>query len=207
MILDWNLSILWIPTVKFNNTESKITSKNDKKSRITIEKNGHHTLADVNENTNYFKYKGSENRLSISRIYDVNFLCEYDFSWYPFDKQHCYINITFPEYEDSFVQQLKIKQLSYTGPLHFQSFNLVSKVLTARDVSDGIVVSITLIRDLLSQIVTTYIPSLLIVIICYVSTMFDDRRWFGHIVTINVAVTFSFLYFTKFDVHFKFRLC
>ena len=33
--------------------------------------------------------KGKENPFVLSRVYDVDWICEYDMAWYPFDTQSC----------------------------------------------------------------------------------------------------------------------
>ena len=39
----------------------------------------------------YFKLdvKGEENPFILSRVYDVDWICEYNMAWYPFDTQSC----------------------------------------------------------------------------------------------------------------------
>ena len=37
----------------------------------------------------YINVKGKENPFVLSRVYDVDWICEYDMAWYPFDTQSC----------------------------------------------------------------------------------------------------------------------
>ena len=36
-----------------------------------------------------YYFKGGENPITFSRIYDIEFICSYDMAWYPFDLQRC----------------------------------------------------------------------------------------------------------------------
>ena len=48
----------------------------------------------------------------------------------------------------------------------------------------------------IEQVMTIYIPTLLIIMVSYLTTFFNNSKWFGHIITINLTVRFTaiFLY-------------
>jgi len=50
------------------------------------------------------------------------------------------------------------------------------------------VVQFELGRMILSQMMTVYVPTLLIMTVSYLTTFFNNRQWFGHIITINLTV-------------------
>ena len=59
---------------------------------MTITRNGGFTLTPNNELHNNRVYKGTENPISISRVYSADFECKFSMQFYPFDIQQCYMN-------------------------------------------------------------------------------------------------------------------
>ena len=59
---------------------------------MTITRNGGFTLSPNNELHNNRVYKGTENPLSISRVYSADFECKFAMQYYPFDIQQCNMN-------------------------------------------------------------------------------------------------------------------
>lgn len=73
---------IWIPEVVFSNTQSKMESLNDEKAFVTIERRGEFRLSPRDQLYNSLIFQGSENPISISRVYDSPFLCIFDVSTY-----------------------------------------------------------------------------------------------------------------------------
>ena len=59
---------------------------------MTITRNGGFTLTPNNELHNNRVYKGTENPISISRVYSADFECKFSMQFYPFDIQQCNMN-------------------------------------------------------------------------------------------------------------------
>ena len=78
---------LWIPTLGFHNTEAKQSTVSDANSSINIIKEGNFTLSALSSLENAEEYRGGENKINLSRTYDINFICNYHLFWYPFDEQ------------------------------------------------------------------------------------------------------------------------
>ena len=82
---------LWVPSIIFQNTESQLTTQNDVKSSMTVFKikNGtFNTDGLLSEDIDI--YEGKDNPIIMSRVYDIEFLCDFQMQWYPFDTQTCY---------------------------------------------------------------------------------------------------------------------
>ena len=62
----------------FSNTEKKDATRNDEKSFAVAKRNGKHELSSLTHIDNYYIFKGSENPLIISRVYDIEWVCHYD---------------------------------------------------------------------------------------------------------------------------------
>ena len=48
--------------------------------------------ADMTNSNNVYLFKGSENKLEISQVYDIYFICQYDMRFESFDKELLVIN-------------------------------------------------------------------------------------------------------------------
>ena len=59
---------------------------------MTIKRNGGFKLTPNEELHNNRVYKGSENPISISRVYSADFECKFSMQFYPFDIQQCNMN-------------------------------------------------------------------------------------------------------------------
>ena len=69
-------------------------------------------------------YEGAENPLIYKRTYQEEFFCNFDYSWFPFDTQKCFISLkTF----NSMYQSVNLipKQVNYTGDKSLMVFNVV----------------------------------------------------------------------------------
>ena len=186
---------IWIPTLCFHNTETKATTLTDLKSKMYIDRNGSLTYStpEVLENTHY--YKGSENWLTQTRTYDVAFICKYKLLWYPFDTQICHINITMCQSEDESVMELIAPQMIKYQADDVAEYTFLGTSVTNDTIHDRMSgVSITLVfqRKIFSMFITIFIPTILIVFVSYLTTFFNNKQWFGHIITINLTVVLVF---------------
>ena len=74
---------LWTPTIVFWNTEQQLKTVNDEESFASIKRSGKSSIIDRKVNEDIKVFKGSENNITISRVYSISF------QWYPFDQQTC----------------------------------------------------------------------------------------------------------------------
>ena len=101
---------LWIPTLGFHNTEAKQSTVSDADSSINIIKEGNYSLSSLSSLENAEEYRGAENKINLTRTYDIHFICNYHLFWYPFDEQVIDSNIspmtTFPVNADARKEKL-----------------------------------------------------------------------------------------------------
>ena len=88
LTLDEQLAI-WTPTIVFWNTKQQLRTANDKNTFASVKQEGNGSIIEKEINEDIDVYRGEENRLTISRVYSIQFFCEYDMRWYPFDQQTC----------------------------------------------------------------------------------------------------------------------
>jgi hypothetical protein len=84
---------MWIPYFTFDNSVKEAYIKNDELSSLTIMKRG---LGSQKLNSflqEDFWYNGAENSLVYSRNYKMDFECEFNQLYFPFDTQTCSIQV------------------------------------------------------------------------------------------------------------------
>ena len=86
--------MIWVPTLVFKNTQSKLVSLNDQKTVIYVEREGQFFNSDISVLENIEIFSGAENPITMSRMYNMEFMCEYQLHMYPFDTQTCQITMT-----------------------------------------------------------------------------------------------------------------
>ena len=68
---------IWSPQIIFHNTKSKIKSSlTGATIRVLLNKNFTFEKAALTSSNNVYIFKGSENRLEISQVYDTEFKCQ-----------------------------------------------------------------------------------------------------------------------------------
>ena len=112
---------------------------------------------------------------------------------YPLDTQVCYMNISLLRPEDHFTLALvKPEHINYTGPEDILEYYLQSHSVSygffAEDM-EGVSVKVVFKRNIFSHFMTVYVPTVLIILVSYLTTFFNNQKWFGHIITINLTVS------------------
>merc|ERR1711892_1527647 len=84
---------LWTPTLVFWNTKEQLRTVNDKTTFASIRREGNGSIIEKEINEDIEVYSGSENGINISRVYSIQFYCDYQMAWYPFDQQVCHVEM------------------------------------------------------------------------------------------------------------------
>ena len=119
-------------------------------------------------------FKGSENRLTLKQTYTHEFQCHYWLENYPFDKQECSINMTTTEL-DIPMMMLFPKTLLMKQDPDMTLYNMEYWDVSYRNGSapeEGIWMTIVLRRKIMSEILTTFLPSALLMMITFATTFF-----------------------------------
>ena len=166
---------IWVPVLNFHNTRSHLKTQMDRNviTKIFPSENFTYERADMSEVNNKYFFKGSENTIFMSRSYDTYFLCEYNMAYYPFDTQICTMDIALNVIQIPFCQ-LQVESLVYKGPTDLVQYFVRSRhmVLVNIDESKGVRVYIVLGRRLLSNILTVYLPTILLNLTGHCTTYF-----------------------------------
>ena len=179
---------IWVPSILFSNTREDFTSINDKRAFAKVIRSNAGSLLSLESNEDILEYKGSENEIKMNRMYEIDFICEFDMRFYPFDIQVCTIDLVIPGNTAKFIDLLPGK-LKYSGSKDLAQYYIMAQDIYTTDIKGklGVQISITLGRRLLGTILTVYVPTVLLNIIGH-STNFFKEFFFEAVVTINLTV-------------------
>ena len=133
-------------------------------------------------------FKGSENRLVLRQTYTHEFQCVYNLHNYPFDKQTCSIDIRTSDRESSTLKllpkKLWMEQSVDMTLFHMNNWELVYKNESVPE--EGVSMTIMLRRKILSEMMGTYLPSVLLMMITFATTFFKPY-FFEAALTVNLT--------------------
>ena len=167
---------LWRPALVFQNIASKKDVEDTDFHEIwSVQKNMNHKhnyTGDISQPNNVHLFKGSDHQQIMISQYTVKWMCQFDMRWYPFDTQICSMEF----YSQSSLTVLSPGSLKYIGPSdlpqHFvKHYSICSKVIQNHV---GLSVEVILGRPLISNILTIFIPTILLVMISHVSKVFEE---------------------------------
>ncbi len=179
---------MWIPRIIFDNTKGKVESQTDEKAFATIRRSGQHLTQSKQHLHNAHLFRGSDNPVTITRVYSEEFLCTFDMAVYPFDTQTCYLAVVMKGNSGNFVR-LVSNFTEYRGPKDLTMY-FVKNVTIANEKldseRDAVRVRLVFQRRILSTILTTYLPTFLICLVSF-STNYFKSFFFEAIVTVNLT--------------------
>ena len=109
--------------------------------------------------------------------------------------QTCYMNISIED--QNFLQLVHPGPVIWLGDREAEEYIFTETIVTSEtfiDGKEGICVEIKFKREIIGAFMTIYIPSTLIVFVSYLTTIFNNKQWFGHIITINLTVITALCY-------------
>ena len=186
--IEW--SRIWVPRIIFDNTEATEESIMDAKSiiRVLANENFTHTVTNLHHHQNIYVFDGKETELEMSRAYNTEFLCEYNMAWYPFDSQTCHLDFVLDASAAAFVKLVN-GTLEYWGPVELAQYfvrNTLMQEFVYRD-RTGVRVLVVFGRRLLSNILTVYVPTVLLNTMGHITVYFKPF-FFEAIITVNLTV-------------------
>ena len=115
-------------------------------------------------------FKGSENTLTMNQTYTHEFQCIFDLRKYPFDEQTCSIELTTTNL-DAPTMRLIPKDLWIEQNTDMNLFHMDGWDFTYHK-EKGLQMRISLKRKIMSEMLTTFLPSLLLLMITFATTFF-----------------------------------
>ena len=170
---------IWFPSVNFLNMASSEDSTEFKQNeQYNIERNPQNEFDPIAVTTvdNAYVYSGKENKHFISKEFTTLWLCQFDMKWYPFDTQECKMQFKNLN-KNSHFAVLNRGNLTYVGPRDLTEY--VVKSYRMCDTRFGpyavIEVRIVLGRPLIGNILTVFIPCIILLLISHLVNIFDEN--------------------------------
>ena len=167
--------LIWAPKLILSNTKATETITKDKDTLIKVVANSKfsYTSSDISSTQNIYIFEGEKNKIEMTRALDTIFICKYDMALYPFDTQTCTMDFLLSLVSEDF-SFLTVGGLEYTGPTELIQYFMKDKYMIemAFDGQKGVKVYFILGRRLLSNILTVYLPTILLNIIGHITVYF-----------------------------------
>ena len=175
--------MIWQPVLVFNNTEDKQETLNDRKTVTFVTRSGEFSNSDKTVLDNIEIFTGTENIITVNRMYNEEFMCEYQLHMYPFDTQTCYITMVLDIRIQRFVKIID-GTFKYNGPIDLQKYFV--REANMKLIGDSVQMKVVMGRKLMSQILTTFLPTGLLIVIIHSTNYFKDF-FFEAIVSVNLT--------------------
>ena len=167
-------SMIWMPTLIFENTDDNEIVEVDKNSEIMIERKGHPKLSSIGDSDEIYEYNGKENPIAFEQVFTKLFGCNFQLQLYPFDTQICYVYLAVGhQYMDTVEmvpRKIKMRGRTLLPQYVLQKWDLEYNNKTCP--SQGLHVRIVLSRRIVSELLTTYLPTLLLILIVHMTNYF-----------------------------------
>ena len=182
---------IWFPYIVYNNVRedgdimgTEVLDSN-KFDHIEVIPNDKFTYV-ADDNMHIFN--GSENALTMKQGYNIKWKCEYVYHWYPFDTQFCRMEfVSLRPHTDLLPTHIK-----YKPDIHMNCYTL-NRVQMCKSVIDefkAIVVEVALGRPLVSNLLTVFVPTILLIIVSFMARFFADN-FVDMVVQVNLTLTLT----------------
>ena len=189
-LLSDDVKSLWYPSVDINNIEAEThfrkTSVQDT-FKVVPNQDFKFTLSDMTYEKNVRLFMGSENGLHVTKQWSVTFICHYNTMMYPFDTQLC--RMEFLEGAGYSNMDLRPQQLYYNTAISLNRYVLHHIKMCRSNVvkKQAIVIEVALGRPLLSNVLTVFIPTTILLAISYMSRVFKEE-FLDMVIQVNLTV-------------------
>ena len=133
-------------------------------------------------------FRGDQNSLLMTQVYTKKFHCQYKFHLYPFDTQTCTIRMD-ASADDLNIVKLVPYKLTMKESLDLTLFEVKSWSLEYIDATreeEGVWMKMDLKRKVMNELLTTFLPSILLMIITFATTFFKPI-WFEAALSVNLT--------------------
>ncbi|XP_042877001.1 uncharacterized protein LOC122256409 [Penaeus japonicus] len=187
---------LWVPTVDFTNTRGNHITHADEEATMMVLMSGKPTMGGDTQPQEVEVYSGWDNPLTVRRKYSETFQCDFDLSMYPFDQQECRLVLTMLSASSRLlVFDESRTEAVFTGNPHLVEYTVGRvgvEVMNQRDFA-VMNVKISLVRRAGYILMNVYIPSMLLLVVSYVTLYFRvgifQARVLGSLTALLVMAT------------------
>ena len=182
---------VWLPLMVFENIPSNedwIEILVSQEYHIVRNDEGNFDPVEVTDIDNAFIFSGEENSHYLSREFTILWNCDFNMMWYPFDTQTCAMQF---KIINEFADRVKLnpQHLAYSGPTDLTQYVVIRSIMCQASVGEyeGVEVNISLGRPLISNILTVFIPTIILLTISHISKVYD-QRYIDMVVMVNLTV-------------------
>lgn len=184
-------SLIWIPEVMFSNNNLENRLVVDSKAEMFVNRSQNDPkVSKYSDLNNALIYEGDLNPLVYTRTFSEQFECNFNLLYYPFDIQHCHMNLSVPLSVSDQVQ-LVASGMTYLGPRVLHQFEVVNTFLETRP--NQAQFSMTFRRLYEYKLISVYIPTIFLLcislIINYSSIEHFEVNIMVHLTTMLVMYT------------------
>ena len=174
---------IWYPYALFYNIKSReYIETTDVPDLLEVIPQNASTKLAVN---NMHIFNGSENALSFTKEYVVEWNSEYAYQWYPFDTQVCQM-----QFVNKFSKaDLHPANLQYNRNITLDRYTLNS-IRMCKSVINNMkttIVEVALGRPIVNNLLTVFVPTMLLVIISFTARLFAEE-YIDMVIQVNVTV-------------------
>ena len=181
--------MIWTPTLIFDNTDEKTRTTTDRESIVSVKREGTFTINSIENVDNVYIFQGLYNPLDMNRVYETQWICDYQINWYPFDTQKCRMTFAVTPDLNDFIRIVGNGH-AYLGPVELTQYFVRNTVMfeeTLRNNQQAITLEATLGRRLLGTLLTIFLPTILLNVIGH-STNYFKAFFFEAVVSVNLTV-------------------
>ena len=181
--------MIWTPTLIFDNTDEKTRTTTDRESIVSVKREGTFTINSIENVDNVYIFQGLYNPLDMNRVYETQWICDYQMNWYPFDTQKCRMTFAVTPDLNDFIRIVGNGH-AYLGPVELTQYFVRNTVMfeeTLRNNQQAITLEATLGRRLLGTLLTIFLPTILLNVIGH-STNYFKALFFEAVVSVNLTV-------------------
>ena len=175
--------VIWYPWLTPNNIRSQEDAKKTlvPDALAVIPNKTSNKLADNNMQI----FSGSDNALSLTKEYSIEWNCAYAYQWYPFDTQVCHM--LFRSEKSS--TNIHPSNLQYNHNISLDRYTLTRIRMCKSAINDkkAITVEVTLGRPIINNLLTVFVPTMLLVIISFTARLFAEE-YIDMVIQVNVTV-------------------
>jgi hypothetical protein len=181
--------LIWTPSLIFDNTDGKTRTSTDSESTISVKREASFTQNTIRSVDNIYIFQGLDNPLDMNRVYEMDWICDYEMNWFPFDTQKCRMTFAVTKDMNNFIR-LDGNGHAYHGPVELTQYFIRGTEMfpvKLRGEQQAVVVEVTLGRRLLANILTIYLPCVLLNVIGHSANYFK-AFFFEAAVSVNLTV-------------------
>ncbi|XP_045615469.1 uncharacterized protein [Procambarus clarkii] len=164
--------LIWLPTIMIKDAARSPTDVVMRRQILRINRESSPITDDDTRPREDKLYAGGEQSIRLEQQYTVSFMCQFSLHMYPFDIQHCLLSYTLTNIQDRF---LFVKGgVNYTGERRLMEYKCVGEEMRGPSDLPGDVQMILEFRNQYGYYIgNAVVPSLLMVVICYLALFFD----------------------------------